>query len=104
AATPGAAHTPPRVALAQQASATRWYSVFGLLVRSEIALPIAPTAEPRGQVADLSFVRGGTGQPLPEPDGPLVAALPCPVHGVDLSMFRGPGGTWMTSRLGWVCR
>jgi hypothetical protein len=94
----------PRTARADNGQCVRWYSVFGLRIRSDIALPVAAATNLDGLVPDLVLVRSRTGRHLPEPDGPLVAALPCPFHGIDLSMFRGPTGTWLSSRLGWVCR
>ena len=72
------------------------YSLFGLRVRSDVPLPAALCAVDESRV-DVVFQRR---QPpvYPEPDGPVFASVPCPIHGEDLRLNRGPGGAWIWQR------
>lgn len=72
------------------------YSLFGLRVLSDVPLPVALWAVADG-VVDVAFHRR---QPpaFPEPDEPVFASVPCPVHGEDVRVYRDPGGAWIWQR------
>lgn len=75
------------------------YTVYGLRVRSDIALPLpAESGSPdEGARADVSIRIHDVTRP-PEPDGPLLMCRTCAVHGDVLKMWRGPGGVWFWLR------
>ena len=79
----------------------RRYAMYGLGVASEVELPFTPLAEPGGDAPDLVVSRRAG--PPPPPDGPLIAAQPCAVHGTDFEVRRGPGGTWLWHRAIGTC-
>ena len=74
-----------------------WYSMYGLCVRSDVALPLAPDNRARTVPACI-FALATPADLAPVPDGPLVAWLPCygPCHNGSMvtTVHRGPGGTW----------
>jgi hypothetical protein len=72
-----------------------WYSAYGLLLRSDIPLPITaldttPTGDP-----DVVFIRAAPGESAPPPEGVIVASLPCAIHEYDMLVRRGSKGTWI---------
>src|SRR5919202_7111402 len=69
-----------------------WYTMFGLPVRSEVRLPLPPLAEADPARAAWSITCAEPGRAAPEPDGPLVTSVECPVHGVEGTVHRGPSG------------
>jgi hypothetical protein len=92
------ANRPAAAAGAAARGQSRWYELYGLLVQSDLWLPPAAGCTAPRRAPDLVFRRMPTGQPPPEPDGPLVAATPCPVHGADALVHHGPGGYWLWNR------
>lgn len=72
-----------------------WYEMYGLWVRSDFPLPFAPAQPPPTAAPDVVVARAAAGRSLPPPDGPLIARTPCLEHGVDTTVHRGPGGTWI---------
>lgn len=72
-----------------------WYSLYGLRVQSDVALPAAvPLAEAQHSTPDVVFRRVDSGVP-PAPAGPPVASIECLVHGTEMIEYRGPDGTWI---------
>jgi hypothetical protein len=77
-----------------------------MLVSSDIILPVHPVADAwqdsrngrDARLPDVEFRRAREGQRLPEPRGEVVASRPCPAHGVDMLVHRGPGGAWIWNR------
>ncbi|MBI4507084.1 MAG: hypothetical protein HY691_16250 [Chloroflexi bacterium] len=90
-----AAHA--RAAATPRVAASFWYSLYGMRVRSEVALPVPALAPAEGGTPDLA-IRCLSGASPPEPDGPMVAWAPCRVHGADTRVYRGPGGAWIWMR------
>jgi hypothetical protein len=80
-----------------------WYTIYGLRVRSDFRLPVGPLPDGPERAPDLVFRRAPAGRRAPDPDGPLVAAIPCPLHGVDLRVHRGPGGAWIWNHTLGMC-
>lgn len=71
------------------------YNGYGLIVRSEVPLPLASAGAPHASVDVTIRVQSG---PAPEIEAPLVAWMPCEIHGVDMRVYRGPLGTWIWRR------
>ena len=70
------------------------YSLYGLCVRSDVRLPLAP--RPPGSLGSPAFhIRRIDAEHPPTPDGPAVAQVPCEVHGADVVFYRGSGGAWI---------
>src|ERR1051326_8262600 len=84
------------------------YSMYGLRVHSDLALGL-PEADgaSRAEVPDCVFEWLGTAASAPEPDGPIVAGLPCngPCHNGRLvtRVNRGPRGTWFWTEAVGTC-
>lgn len=70
------------------------YSLYGLNVLTDVALPTAPTSGEAQDAPDVVIRRIHSRCP-PEPDGPEVASILCPVHGIEMREYRGPGGIWI---------
>jgi hypothetical protein len=68
--------------------------VYGLHVRSDVRLPIAPRSHGSLGPPDFTIRRVDSAQP-PVPDGPAVALVPCGTHGADIILHRGSGGAWI---------
>ncbi|HEX9058131.1 MAG TPA: hypothetical protein VF818_11435 [Ktedonobacterales bacterium] len=81
----------PRIATRRRAY---WYAAYGLRVRSDVRLPVGRLAPGRGALPDV-IIRRHDGESAPTPDGPAVAEMPCPVHGTEMVVYRGAGGTWI---------
>ncbi len=72
------------------------YEAYGLRVSSplQLPLPLAPHLDASAGEPDIR-VSIHHSKAAPRPDGPEVYAIPCPTHGADLRVFRGPGGAWI---------
>ncbi len=72
--------------------------MYGLRVRSDVRLPLAPVSPMDGGSPAWAFRRLSPGRPAPAPDGPPIAETRCdgPCHGgrVVARVHRGPGGAW----------
>lgn len=81
-----------RMAASYPRHATHRYSIYGLTLESDIAIPTALDVS-RGEAADVVIrrVEGG----VAKPDGEPVIAVPCPTHGVDAVQYRSARGTWI---------
>ncbi|MGH2457752.1 MAG: hypothetical protein ACRDIY_02665 [Chloroflexota bacterium] len=76
--------------------AARSYDLYGMLVRGDIPLPLAPLANPPVTPPAWTFHGVEPGQPAPAPDGPEVAQLRCQHHGNIIAVrHQGPGGSWI---------
>jgi hypothetical protein len=72
-----------------------WYSLFGRLVQSEIALPLAESAQLGDRAPDWHFRRMPDRRQVSDADGPVVAAVPC-IHEQIVTVLReGASGTWL---------
>jgi hypothetical protein len=75
-----------------------WYALYGLRFRSTKPLTLKPVAPSPQDEADCIVTWANPGDAAPEPDGPVVAGLPCdgPCHNGAMVFLvsRGPGGTW----------
>jgi hypothetical protein len=89
-------HATP-TAVAEPAATGAWYSLYGLAVQSEIVLHAAPPLDDHARVPDLVIRRRPAGL-APVPAGDIMAEVPCPEHGVDARMYRGPAGAWLWHR------
>jgi hypothetical protein len=76
----------------------RSYLMYGFRVRSDIRLPLPPLSWEEEGEPSLVFHRALPHARPPEPDGPVIASMPCDVHGVDQEVRRGPGGAWIWVR------
>ena len=74
-----------------------WYRIYALTVRSDVPLLTASPLPPDQTAPDVVIQRHERSVP-PAPDGPAVAWMPCPVHGKDMMVYRGPGGAWIWQR------
>ncbi len=82
--------------VAEQDDRAYTYRIYGLRVRSAIPLPAAPARMARqmpAQPEDI-LVHLRHREEMLAPDGPMRAWVPCPIHGADLRVHRGPGGAW----------
>lgn len=73
------------------------YSLYGLTVQSDLPFPATPSPGDQTGGPDL-VIRRHPGGHAPEPAGEVVAEIPCPEHGVDARLVRGPAGAWLWHR------
>lgn len=75
-----------------------WYSMYGRRVRSDVRLPLPVTPIVDALTQGWDFRLAAYGQPVPPPDGPLVAETrcdrPCHRNRVVSHIHRGPAGAW----------
>lgn len=92
-------HDPVRLTPSAEAAvdeAAHWYDLYGMLVRSNVQLPLPSLANAPGMTPAWTFHRAEPGQRAPEPDGPEVAQLRCQHHGNVIAVrHHGPGGSWI---------
>lgn len=69
-------------------------SLYGLTVETEIPFPPGPNLSV-DEDSPLVSIHVHRGLDAPTPDGPVVARIPCDVHGNDMVECRGPGGIWI---------
>ncbi len=87
----------------ERADPRHWYAMFGLRVASDVPLPLPALTGPGGGPPAWVFRMVEPGRAPPAPDGPLLASTPCPTHGFDQMVHRGPGGAWIWHRAIGTC-
>ncbi|MCL4509148.1 MAG: hypothetical protein M1296_06450 [Chloroflexi bacterium] len=80
---------------AAQQERLSWHSFYGLYLESDFPLGATGLID-RPERVDVEVRLATDG--LPEPDGPVIAWMPCPQHGFDVTVRRGSGGTWIWHR------
>lgn len=75
------------------------YALHGMCLVSDVLLPFATSpTETDSALAPEVVIRRREGALPPQPDGPRVAAIDCPLHGIEMIERRGPGGVWIWMR------
>lgn len=82
-----------------------WYMMYGMRVRSDFPLPMAPEpALASGDTGpDLVFVRAGGLGDAPEPEGDIAGTLTCEHGTVQAVIHQGSTGSWLTNNGIGVC-
>jgi hypothetical protein len=78
-----------------------WYAMYGLRVRSDQRVPLARPTSVDGEPAAWAVSHAGPGQPVPQPDEPLVAEVRCHPQcqgPVFVRVHAGRSGAWLWDR------
>lgn len=79
------------------------YEIYGVRVRSEVALPVEPLERLPGLTPRWTFRLAHPLEPPLPPDGPRTGEARCEHGSIVSTVHRGPGGAWFWSRQIGIC-